>query len=65
MKFTHTQAQVKEVGSNAVAFSKATVALTKSVVKVPVALGRDISEDVKRHTEYRKAYKDWLAQQET
>lgn len=62
MKFTHTKSQVKEVGTNAVAFGKAAVALTKSVVKVPVATGKDISESAKRFAEDRKAWKAWQAE---
>ena len=64
MKFTNTKAQVKEVGTNAKAFAKAGRALVKSVVKVPVAVGKDVSISAKEHSEMRKAWKEWKAQQE-
>ena len=64
MKFTNTKEQVKEVGTNAVAFGKAGYALVKSVVKVPVAVGKDVSVNAKEHSEMRKAWKEWKAQQE-
>lgn len=47
MKLTNTKSQVKEVGTNAVAFGKATWALVKSTAKVPYALGLDVSVCIK------------------
>lgn len=47
MKFTNTKSQVKEVGTNAVAFGKATWALVKSTAKIPYALGLDVSVCIK------------------
>ena len=44
MKFTNTKAQVKEVGSASVDFAKATGRLVKSIVLVPVAVGKDVKE---------------------
>lgn len=64
MKFTNTKSQVKEVGTNAVAFGKATVALTKSVVKVPIAICKDTSEIHKGLVEDRKRFREWKAQQD-
>ena len=63
MKFTNTKAQVKEVGTNAVAFGKAGCALVKSVVKVPVATGKDLSTAYKDYSANRKAYQEWKAKQ--
>lgn len=47
MKFTNTKSQVKEVGTNAVAFGKSALALAKSTVKIPYALGLDVSVCIK------------------
>jgi hypothetical protein len=63
MKFTNTKAQVKEVGTNAVAFGKAGYALVKSIVKVPVAVGKDVSDNVKTAREARRLYQEWLDKQ--
>jgi hypothetical protein len=56
MKFTNTKSQVKEVGTSAVEWGKATWNLTKAVVKVPVAVGKDVSVASKAMREFRKAY---------
>lgn len=64
MKFTNTKSQLKEVGTSAVEWGKATVNLTKAVLKVPVAVGKDVSINAKEHSEMRKAWKEWKAQQE-
>lgn len=47
MKFTNTKVQAVEVKKDAVAWGKATWALTKSVSKMPVAIGKDISGGAK------------------
>lgn len=64
MKFTNTKVQVKEVGTNAVAFGKAGCAFVKSIVKVPVAVGKDISVSAKQHAEEREAWKKWRAERD-
>lgn len=64
MKFTNTKSQVKEVGTSAVEWGKATVKFATSIVKVPVAVGKDISSNVRTAREARKAYEEWLKSQE-
>ena len=64
MKFTNTKSQVKEVGTSAVEWGKSTGKLVKAIVKVPVAVGKDISVDTKKHAEMRKAWREWKAQQD-
>lgn len=58
MKFTNTKSQVKEVGTSAVEWGKATFNLTKAVVKVPVAIGKDVSAEAKLWAEFRRQYKE-------
>ena len=57
MKFTNTKSQVKEVGTNAVAFGKAGYKLVKSIVKVPVAVGKDVSAGAKLYAEVKRELK--------
>ena len=64
MKFTNTKTQVKEVGTSAVTWGKATVKLATSIVKVPVAVGKDVSTNVRTAREARKAYEEWLKSRE-
>ena len=64
MKFTNTKSQVKEVGTSTVEWGKATVNLVKAVVKVPVAVGKDVSSNVQTAREARKAYEEWLKSRE-
>ena len=64
MKFTNTKSQVKEVGTSTVEWGKATVNLVKAVVKVPVAVGKDVSTHVQITREARKAYEEWLKSRE-
>ena len=49
MKFTNTKAQVKEVGTDVKIIAKTSAKLVGDLLKVPVAVGKDISE----HREYR------------
>jgi hypothetical protein len=60
MKFTNTKVAVKEVGSASVNFAKATGRLVKSIVTVPVAVGKDVSTSVQIARDARQAYKAWL-----
>ena len=64
MKFPNTKAQATVVKQDAVAWGKATVALAKSVSKMPVAIGKDISTEVKTAREARKAYEEWKKSRE-
>lgn len=64
MKFTNTKAQLKEVGTSAVEWGKATANLTKAVVKLPVAVGKDCSATAKDFAEGRRAYREWLKTRE-
>ena len=64
MKFVNTKSQVKEVGTSAVEWGKATANLTKAIIKVPVAVGKDISTHVQTTREARKAYEEWLKSRE-
>lgn len=64
MKFVNTKSQVKEVGTSAVEWGKATVNLTKAIIKVPVAVGKDVSTHVQTTREARKAYEEWLKSRE-
>ena len=64
MKFTNTKAQVKKVGVDAKAVGadvikliKDTGALALDTVKVPVAVGKDMSEAHKLWKEFRRAYR--------
>ena len=64
MKFVNTKSQVKEVGTSAVEWGKATINLTKAIIKVPVAVGKDVSTHVQTTREARKAYEEWLKSRE-
>lgn len=64
MKFANTITQTKVVKEDAKAWGKATVALTKSLSKMPVAIGKDISTEVKTAREARKAYEEWKKSRE-
>lgn len=64
MKFINTKSQIKEVGTSAVEWGKATVNLTKAIIKVPVAVGKDVSTHVQTTREARKAYEEWLKSRE-
>ena len=57
MKFTNTKSQVKEVGTSAVEWGKATVNFAKAVVKVPVAVGKDVSAGAKLYAEFKREYR--------
>ena len=63
MKFTNTKSAVKEVGSASVEFAKATGRLVKSIVTVPVAVGKDVVEHQKFKSEAMKIYEKHLADQ--
>jgi hypothetical protein len=64
MKYINTRTQAIEVKKDAIAWGKATWALTKSVSKMPVAIGKDISTEVKTAREARKAYEEWKKSRE-
>jgi hypothetical protein len=64
MKFTNTKTQAKKVGVDAktvgadiIKLIKDTGALAIDTVKVPVAVGKDVSEANRLWREYRKAYR--------
>lgn len=64
MKFTNTKSQIKEVGTATAEWGKATWNLTKAVVKVPVAVGKDVSTAVKEAREMRALFNEVKARKE-
>ena len=64
MKFANTINQSKTVKEDAKTWGKATIALTKSISKMPGAIGKDISTEVKTAREARKAFEEWKKSKE-
>jgi hypothetical protein len=64
MKYINTRTQAIEVKKDAKAWGEATVALAKSLSKMPVAIGKDISTEIRTSREARKAYEEFLKSRE-
>ena len=64
MKFVNTKTQAIEVKKDAKVAFDANVTLAKSLFKVPSAITKDISTEIKTAREARKAFEEWKKSRE-